>query len=124
MPRQAVPPLQVPTLAHGSFTLSEDAAPHFTLPAFYRGLHCPICPICLKYLLELGCLQPEFDKPGVKVVVISSDGRDRAQVMADKLRAPSLRMAYNLSLRRVREWGLYIRTSRGATSIGIEERAV
>jgi len=47
MPRQAVPHLQVPTLAHVSFTLSEDAAPHFTLLVFYRGLH---CPICLKHL--------------------------------------------------------------------------
>ena len=45
--------LRVPTLDHGSFTLSEDAAPNFTLVVFYRSLH---CPICLKYLLELaGC---------------------------------------------------------------------
>lgn len=55
IPRQAVPPLQVPTLDHGNFTLSEDAAANFTLVVFYRGLH---CPICLKYLLELGRLQP------------------------------------------------------------------
>ena len=118
MPRQAVPPLLVPTLDHGSLTLSEDAAPNFTLLVFYRGLH---CPICLKYLLELGRLQPEFDKRGVKVVAISSDGRDRAQAMADKLHAPALRIGYNLSLSKAREWGLYISTSRGITSIGIEE---
>ena len=118
MPRQAVPPLQVPTLAHGSFTLSEDAAPNFTLVVFYRGLH---CPICLKYLLELGRLQSEFEKRGVKVVAISSDSRDRAHAMADKLRAPALRMAYSLSLTAARAWGLYISTSRGTTSIGIEE---
>ena len=48
MPRQAVPALQLPTLNHGGFTLSDDAAPNFTLVVFYRGLH---CPICLKYLL-------------------------------------------------------------------------
>jgi len=118
MPRQAVPPLQVPTLAHGSFNLGEDAAPKFTLVVFYRGLH---CPICLKYLLELGRLQPEFEKRGVKTVAISSDGRDRAQAMADKLHAPDLRMGYDLSLATARAWGLYISTSRGTTSIGIEE---
>jgi len=118
MPRQAVPPLQVPTLAHGSFNLGEDAAPKFTLVVFYRGLH---CPICLKYLLELGRLQPEFEKRGVKTVAISSDGRDRAQAMADKLHAPALRMGYDLSLATARAWGLYISTSRGTTSIGIEE---
>jgi peroxiredoxin len=121
IPRQAVPPLQVPTLAHGSFSLGDDAALNFTLVVFYRGLH---CPICLKYLLELGRLQPEFDKRGVKVIAISSDGRERAQAMADKLKAPGLRMGHDLSLAAAREWGLFISTSRGTTSLGIEEPAL
>ena len=43
MPRQAVPPLIADTLAHGTFNLAEDAAQHFTLVGFYRGLHCPVC---------------------------------------------------------------------------------
>jgi peroxiredoxin len=121
MPRQPVPDLQVPTLAHGGFRLADDAAPHFTLLVFYRGLH---CPICLKYLLELGRLQPEFDRRGVKVIALSSDGRERAQAMADKLNAPDLRIGYALGLADARAWGLYISTSRGTTSIGIEEPAL
>jgi peroxiredoxin len=121
IPRQPVPALQVRTLEHGSFCLAEDAATNFTLVVFYRGLH---CPICLKYLLELGRLQPEFDRRGVKVVAISSDGRERAQAMADKLKAPALRMGYDLSLAKAREWGLFVSTSRGTTSIGIEEPAL
>ncbi len=121
MPRQTVPVLHVPTLAHGPFTLADDAAPTFTLVVFYRGLH---CPVCLKYLLELGRLQPEFDKRGVKVIALSSDAQDRAQAMADKLGAPGLRMGYGLGLGSAREWGLYISTSRGTTSIGIEEPAL
>jgi len=121
LPRQAVPALNVPTLIDGEFKLAEDAAPHFTLVVFYRGLH---CPICLKYLLELGRLQPEFDKRGVKVVAVSSDGLERAQAMADKLHAPHLRMGYDLSLANAREWGLHVSTSRGVTSIGIEEPAL
>jgi peroxiredoxin len=121
MPRQPVPALRVPTLAHGDFELASDAAPNFTLVVFYRGLH---CPICLKYLLELGRLQPEFDRRGVKVIALSSDGRERAQAMADKLKAPGLRMGYDLALGKAREWGLYISTSRGKTSIGIEEPAL
>jgi len=121
MPRQPVPALNVPTLAHGDFKLAEDAATNFTLVVFYRGLH---CPICLKYLLELGRLQPEFDKRGVKLVAVSSDGRERAQAMADKLKTPDLRMGYDLALANAREWGLYISTSRGVTSIGIEEPAL
>lgn len=121
MPRQAVPALHVPTLAHGDFKLADDAAANFTLVVAYRGLH---CPICAKYLLELGRLQPEFDKRGVKVIALSSDVRERAQAMADKLNAPNLRVGYGLGLATARAWGLYISTSRGVTSIGIEEPAL
>jgi peroxiredoxin len=121
MPRLPVPSLQAPTLAHGAFDLAADAAPNFTLVVFYRGLH---CPICLKYLLELGRLQPAFEQRGVKVIALSGDGQERAQAMADKLHAPTLRMGYDLPLAKAREWGLYVSTSRGKTSIGIEEPAL
>ena len=120
-PRQPVPTLNLPTLSHGDFKLSEDAAPNFTLLVFYRGLH---CPICLKYLLELGRLQPDFERRGVKVIAVSSDGRERAQAMADKLKAADLRMGYDLGLAKARAWGLYVSTSRGVTSSGIEEPAL
>ena len=106
---------------HGAFKLADDAAANFTLVVFYRGLH---CPICMKYLLELGRLLPEFEQRGVKVIAVSSDGRERAQAMADKLDAPDLRLGYGLALADARAWGLYISTSRGATSIGIEEPAL
>jgi peroxiredoxin len=118
MPRLPVPSLSVPTLAHGNYVLTGDAPQNFSVVVFYRGLH---CPICLKYLLELARLQPEFDKRGIKVIAISSDERERAQALADKLRAPDLRIGHDLPLATAREWGLYISTSRGRTSIGIEE---
>ena len=121
LPRQAVPALTLPTLDHGDFTLQRDAAENFSLVVFYRGLH---CPICLKYLLELGRLLPEFDKRGVKVVAVSSDDSQRARAMADKLNAPNLRVAHSLPLAQARDWGLYISTSRGTTSVGIEEPAL
>jgi peroxiredoxin len=121
IPRQPVPALRVPTLTHGSFDLAADAAPRFTMVVFYRGLH---CPICLKYLLELGRLQADFEQRGVKLIAVSSDNRERAQAMADKLDAPGLRMGHDLALANAREWGLYISTSRGKTSIGIDEPAL
>lgn len=118
MPRRPVPALSVPTLSHGHYLLASDVPANFSLVVFYRGLH---CPVCLKYLLELARLQPEFDARGVRVIAISSDTRERAEAMADKLRSPALRIGYGLPLTTAREWGLYVSTSRGHTSIGIEE---
>ena len=65
-----------------------------------------------------------FDKRGVKVIALSSDGQDRPQAIAAKLSAPGLRIGYGLGLASAREWGLSISTSRGTTSIGIEEPAL
>lgn len=120
-PRQPVPALQVPTLDHGAFTLQDDTPPNFSLLVFYRGLH---CPICLKYLLELSRALPELDKRGVNVLALSSDTQERARAMADKVKAPALRVGYDLGLTSAREWGLYISTSRGMTSAGVEEPAL
>ena len=44
--------------------------------------------------------------------------------MADKIENKNLRFGYDLSLGKAKEWGLYISTSRGKTSIGIEEPAL
>ena len=121
IPRQPVPHLQLQTLDHGAYDLITDAPERFSLVVFYRGLH---CPICAKYLLELGRLQADFEKRGVKVVAVSSDTAERAREMATKVNAPTLRFAYGLSWNHARQWGLYISTSRGTTSIGIEEPAL
>ncbi len=121
IPRQAVPALDVPTVAHGPFNLAVEAPPNFTLVVFYRGLH---CPICLKHLLELERLLPEFESRGVTVIALSTDPQARAQAMAGKLRTGRLRIGHDLGLDTARAWGLYLSTSRGATSIGIEEPAL
>ena len=57
-------------------------------------------------------------------IAVSSDAEDRAREMATKIGATDLRFGYGLSLSKAREWGLYISTSRGKTSIGIEEPAL
>ncbi|MCB1959063.1 MAG: AhpC/TSA family protein [Rhodocyclaceae bacterium] len=121
IPRQTVPALQVDTLRHGHFDLSAETPQNFTLVVFYRGLH---CPICAKYLMELERLAPEFAQRGVGIIALSSDGAERAQAMADKIKAAHLRIGHGLSLTSAREWGLYVSTSRGKTSIGIEEPAL
>lgn len=118
MPRQPLPDLAVLTLAHGRFVLADERPAHFTMLVFYRGLHCPICH---KYLLELARLQADFEQRGVGVIALSSDTPERAQAMADKLRAPGLRVGHSLPLATARSLGLYISASRGTTSIGVEE---
>jgi peroxiredoxin len=121
LPRQPVPKLRVPTLAHGEFDLADDMPERFTLICFYRGLH---CPICLKYLRELGSLVPEFERRGTKVIAISSDSPERAQEMARKVGTDDLRFGHSLPLTVARQWGLYISSSRGKSSINIEEPAL
>ena len=121
IPRQPVPALDVPLAGGGRFVLGATPGDKFDLIVFYRGLH---CPICAKYLLELERLAPEFAARGVPIVAVSSDGAERAQQMAEKVKASTVKFAYDLSLKDARGWGLYISTSRGKTSIGIDEPAL
>lgn len=121
IPRQPVPALNVPLVGGGRFVLGASPGSTFDLVVFYRGLH---CPICAKYLIELERLMPEYARRGVQVVAISSDTEERGQAMAQKIGAQSLRFGHSLSLAAARQWGLYISTSRGKTSIGIEEPAL
>ena len=119
--RQPVPPLSVETVAHGPFDITQAAPARFTLVVFYRGLH---CAKCAAHLTELERLCPAFEDRGVEPIAVSVDGEDRAQQMADKVKANGLRVGYDLSLAVARAWGLGISASRGATSIGIEESAL
>jgi peroxiredoxin len=121
LPRHPVPALNVPLVGGGRFVLGAAPGEKFDLIVFYRGLH---CPICAKYLLELERLSLEFAQRGVQVLALSSDDESRATEMAQKVQANGVKFGYGLSLRSARQWGLYISTSRGKTSIGIEEPAL
>lgn len=121
MPRQAVPALSVPLVGGGTFDLASEDTPRGTVVCFYRGLH---CPLCAKYLTEFEKLVGDFAERGVGTIAISSDGEARAAQMKENIGADNLRFGYDMSLEKAREWGLYISTSRGKTSIGIEEPAL
>lgn len=121
IPRQKTPDLVLSTLDHGEFNLASEKSERGTVVCFYRGLH---CPICANYLKELEKQTPEFTARGVTTIAVSSDGEDRTRQMADKIEAKQLRFGHGLALETAREWGLYISTSRGKTSIGIEEPAL
>ena len=121
IPRQRTPNLTVPTLDNGTFDLATEASERGTVICFYRGLH---CPICANYLKELEKRVADFAERGVTCIAISTDGEDRTRAMADKIEAKSLRFGYDMPLNEAKDWGLYISTSRGKTSIGIEEPAL
>ena len=120
-PRRSVPPLKVRQFDAPDFDLAASPAPVFNLLVFYRGLH---CPVCAKYLTELERLHDDFAQRGVHPLAISSDGDERASAMAEKIQAQRLRFGYDLPLTTARAWGLSISSSRGKTSIGIEEPAL
>jgi len=121
MPRQKVPSLSVPLVGGGTWSLADQSPENFTMVVFYRGLHCPICG---KYLKDLDTKLADFAKRGVNVVVVSSDGEDRATEAKAKWELENVDLGYGLDLDNAREWGLYISTSNGVTSSGYEEPAV
>ena len=121
IPRQKTPNLTLPTLDHGQFDLAGETSERGTVICFYRGLH---CPICANYLREFEKRVSDFADRGVSCIAVSSDGEERARNMQAKIEASELRFGYDLPLAVARDWGLYISTSRGKTSIGIEEPAL
>lgn len=121
IPRHKTPDLSVPTLDHGQFDLASEKSERGIVICFYRGLH---CPICATYLKEFEKRVPDFAEKGVTSIAISSDGEERTRAMADKIEAKALRFGYDLALSKGREWGLYISSSIGTSSIGIEEPAL
>ena len=118
VPRRLVPALDLASLGGTRFRLSDERPEHFTMVVFYRGLH---CPICRRYLTELDGMVDEFGKRGVGVIVASSDTRERAEEAKTGWGLQHLNIGYGLSIDDARRWGLFISTSRGKTSAGIEE---
>jgi len=121
VPRQPVPPLVVPLAGGGKFDLATETPDKFTLVVFYRGLH---CPQCRKQLTDLEAKLPEFEKRGVSVVAISADSPERGEKTNTEWDLPKLRIGHSLDLRTARAYGLWISTSRGKTSAGIEETSL
>jgi len=117
-PRQPVPALEFDTVGGARWSLAEQKPQQFTMVVFYRGLH---CPQCRRYTSELNGMIGEFDKRGVSSVVTSTDGAERAAEAKEKWGLPNLTVGYGVSIDEAREWGLYVSTSRGMTSAGIEE---
>ena len=118
LPRKPVPSLEFDTVDGGHWSLAAQKPQNFTLVVFYRGLHCPICH---RYTSELNGMIEDYDKRGVLTVITSTDNQERAATAKEKWNLPKLTVGYGISIDKAREWGLFVSTSRGVTSAGIEE---
>ncbi len=121
IPRQPVPPLELATVGGGTWRLADQKPEHFTMVVFYRGRHCPICSM---YLADLNQKAAAFADKGVSLLIASSDTEARAAEAKTEWKLDNLTVGYGLSLDKAREWGLYVSSSRGKTSIGVEEPAL
>ncbi len=116
--RRPVPDLAVATLGGSRWDLAEQRPENFSLVVFYRGVHCPKCRTSLA---DLNRREADFAEIGVSVIVVSCDDEDRAMAAKNDWGLDNLNIGYGLTIDKAREWGLYISTSNGVTSIGKEE---
>jgi peroxiredoxin len=118
IPRQRVPDLSLPLAGGGSWRLSDQKPTHFTMLAFYRGMH---CSVCRDYLGQLQSMHAAFGALGVTPIAVSADDAERACAAETGWDLETLCIAYGLSLRQARAWGLYVSRGSGISSLGIEE---
>ncbi len=121
IPRQPVPDLTLTTTAGEQWKLSQQSPDNFTMVVVHRGLHCPICN---SYLNDLQRRLDDFTRLGVGVVAISTDTDERTRQAQNDWGLENLIMGYGFSLDDARSWGLYISSSNGVTSAGVEEPAL
>ena len=121
LPRKPVPSLEFDTVDGGHWSLAAQKPQNFTLVVFYRGLHCPVCQ---RYTSELNGMIEDYNKRGVSTVITSTDSKERAAEAKRKWGLPNLTVGYGMTIEKAREWGLFVSTSRGQTSAGIEEPAL
>ncbi|MEC7817829.1 MAG: peroxiredoxin-like family protein [Pseudomonadota bacterium] len=108
-PGQPVPALDLPLTIEARFELEKQKPENFTMLVFYRGKH---CPICRKYLTELGGKLDKFTDKGINAFAISMDSPERAAVSHEEWDTHDLPLAHSLSEDKAREFGLYISEKR------------
>ncbi|MBT8427036.1 MAG: AhpC/TSA family protein [Erythrobacter sp.] len=109
IPGQKVPDLDLPLTIDARFELSTQSPDAFTMLVFYRGKHCPICK---KYLEELGTKLGKFTEKGINVFAVSMDSPERAAVAHVDWETADLPLAHSMTEQKAREWGLYISEKR------------
>ncbi len=108
-PGDTAPDLDLPLTIDARFKLSDQSPDQFTMLVFYRGKHCPICK---KYLTEIGSRLREITDRGVNVFAVSMDNEERAMVVDREWDTGDLPLVYDMSEDMAREWGLFISSKR------------
>jgi len=73
------------------------------------------------YLGHLQSMHDAFSSQGVTPIAISADDAERACSAEARWGLKDFCVAYGLSLRQARQWGLYVSRGCGLSSLGIEE---
>lgn len=107
-PDTKVPPLSLPLVGGGDFTLNAAPPENFTMVVFYRGLHCPVCKT---YLEKLNGLAAGYADAGFDVVIASMNDAATAEQTAATWDIGNLKVAHSLSEADARAWGLWISRS-------------
>ncbi|MEM8750588.1 MAG: peroxiredoxin-like family protein [Pseudomonadota bacterium] len=121
IPGHKVPDLNLSTADGGSWDLQKNAGENFTLLTFYRGYH---CPKCREQLQDLQSQLAEFEATGTRVVGVSMDPQDRAEKSVKDWEVDKVTIGYGLTADEAKAWGLHMSSSRGKTSVGVEELKV
>ncbi|NBC88396.1 MAG: redoxin domain-containing protein [Alphaproteobacteria bacterium] len=109
IPGQPVPALDLPLTIGAQYDLSKQRPENFTLVAFYRGSH---CPVCRSHLEEMGSKVEALSEHGINPVAVSMDAKDRAMAVDSDWKTGDLPLAYAMDEDTAREWGLYISQAR------------
>lgn len=120
LPRQLVPDLSVPLVGGPRWRLCDQKPQNFTMLLFYRGLH---CPECRAYLQEAEARHKAFRAQGVSVIALSCDDEARGVATESEWALELLPLAYGLTARQARSYGLYLSRGRAGhpTPHGLEE---
>ncbi|TCD15058.1 peroxiredoxin-like family protein [Oricola cellulosilytica] len=105
MPGEKAPALQFDRIEGEKFDLRDSHPENFTVIAFYRGVHCPICK---KQLEALNGKIGDFREKGIDIVAVSMDSVDRAERQKSEWDIPNLNIGYGLPIESARDYGLFI----------------
>ena len=86
--------------------LSKPTGDHnWMLVVVYRGRH---CPMCTRYLNQLGPLVAQLSEIGVDVAAVSADSSEQLARHREKLDELTFPLFHGLSVDQMKELGLYI----------------